>query len=99
MEHRAVPAPDPVSLRLVDTPGDSVHLEVVGGYIEKPRRRKPPIHKAIIDALKEENALTREHLRARLSVKNTRLGEALSLLEEERKIERCQGGWRLVLSP
>jgi hypothetical protein len=97
MEHRAAAAPDPVSLCLVDTQEDRVHLEVVGGYTEKQKRKKPPIRQAILEALRGGEAVGREQLRARLSVKNERLGEALVLLEKERKIERNPRGWRLVL--
>lgn len=98
MEHRAAAAPDPVSLRLVDTREDRVHLEVVGGYTEKQKSKKPPIRQAILEALHGEEAIGREQLRARLSVKNERLGEALGLLEKEGKIERSHRGWRLVQS-
>jgi hypothetical protein len=96
MEHRAAPAPDPVSLRLVDAGEGTVHLEVVAGYTERPNPEKPPLREAILQALSQKETLTRAELREYLGVKNERLGQAIAGLENEGLIERGPKGWRLV---
>ena len=96
MEHRAAASPDSVCLRLVDTDEQKVHLEVVAGYSEKSREKKRPIKESLLQTLRETQPMTREQLRATLSVKNERLGEVLSLLEKEGLIERTSRGWRLA---
>lgn len=95
MEHRAAPAPDPVSLRLVDTDEERVHLEVVAGYSDK-RNGEPPLKEAVLEALGANQVMTRAQLRARLSVKNERLGEVLLTLETQGRIERGARGWHLA---
>ena len=98
MEHRAAAAPDPVFVRLAHADQERVHLEVLAGHVDKSHQGRPPITEALVCALAEEQPLTREQLRSRLSVRNERLGEALTALERDGRIERGSEGWRLVSS-
>ncbi|SRR6266540_1946292 len=94
MEHRAVAAPDPVCLRMTRDGESFAHLEVVSGSTEEPGE-STSLRDAILETL-QGCELTREALRAKLSVKNSRLGEALASLMEEGRIERGLRGWRLA---
>jgi hypothetical protein len=92
IEHRSASAPEPVALRLVGDDG-AAHLELV--------ERAPgdtlaaeSIEERILDALAAQEPLTRSALREQLSVKNERLGPALSALEERGAIERRPVGWQ-----
>jgi hypothetical protein len=99
VEHRAARAPDPVFVRLAHADEERVHLEVVPGYVQKRCQGRPSITEGILGALAEEQPLTREQLRSRLSVRNERLGGALAALERDGQIERGPEGWRVVSSP
>jgi hypothetical protein len=94
MEHRAAPAPEPVSLTLLNTDEEAIHLEVVAGYKEKhdPETRLCATLLAALAAA--PSGLTRTELRDKLRVKNTRLGQALRRLEADGRVARLANGWR-----
>jgi hypothetical protein len=96
MEHRSARAPEPVVLELVSADPASIHLEV--SRLEPGPRAAGKVHleDAILLALGESPAMTRTKLRARLSVNNQRLGEALARLERDGKVRRGPDGWRRV---
>jgi hypothetical protein len=96
MEHRAAAAPEPVTLELVTTREDAIHLAVRGPgaeSIDGPCR----LEEEILRALGETAALTRTRLRERLSVNNDRLGRTLLKLEREGKVRRGGGGWSRII--
>lgn len=95
MEHRAAAAPDPVFVRLAHGDEERVHLEVVPGRVEKRGQARPSVTEALLGTLAQEQPITREQLRSRLSLRNERLGEALAALERDGRIERGPAGWRL----
>jgi hypothetical protein len=96
MEHRAAASPDPVNLRLVTTDEATIHLEVVGAVDGERLARDHELQSAVLAALSEASVLTRGQLRERLAVKNERLGRVLTLLEQERAIERTDQGWQVT---
>jgi hypothetical protein len=98
MEHRAAAAPEPVALELVSSDPTRIHLEVITLVPAPKGQGKVPLEDAILVALQDMPALTRARLRERLSVNNERLGEVLTQLELEGKIERGPDGWRRVAS-
>lgn len=85
VEHRGAPAPPPFGLALVGD--DDTHLELAsepvdhdGGSIA-PEHRSSELDSAIVAALAEASQpLQRAELRARLHVRNERLGDALARL-------------------
>lgn len=90
-EHRAAPAPPPVSLQLVATDADQTHLEV----IDEPRDRTGHgLEEQVLDVVAPGMVLTRTQLRDHLGVKNERLGQALETLERTRRLCRTPSGWR-----
>jgi hypothetical protein len=93
IEHRAAASPDPIGLRLVASE-NGPHLEVVEGALEGDGEEgRRPLDTAILDAL-NAGPRTRGALRAELGVKNERLGEVLSRLEANGRIQRARDGWR-----
>lgn len=96
IEHRSAPAPEPVTLRLVDDDEDRVHLETQG---TPPARDERYLDRMVLDLLAGEAPLSRSQLRERLRVKNERLGSALVDLERQARIVRAPDGWRLVTEP
>ena len=97
MEHRSSPAPQPVSLQLVDTDQQTIHLEVVSGYQEE-NEAEDSLEEAVIAQLTKERGVTRTELRSRLRVKNERLGKVLEKLQRENHIAHHADGWRLSFS-
>jgi len=98
MEHRAAAAPEPVALDLVTADSTRIHLEVTTQPPPPRAQSKARIDEAILLALQEAPAMTRSRLRDKLAVNNERLGEVLTQLEREGKIERGPDGWRRVAS-
>ncbi|MGE0866286.1 MAG: AAA family ATPase [Vicinamibacterales bacterium] len=90
-EHRAAPAPPPVSLQLVTTNADQAHLEVVA---ELHDQKRCSLHDQVLHLLTPGVVLTRARLRDRLGVKNERLGQALESLEQTGRLCRTPAGWR-----
>jgi hypothetical protein len=90
-EHRAAPAPPPVSLQLVATDAGQTHLEVIAALHDPPRRS---LHDQVLDLLAPGVVLTRSKLRDTLGVRNERLGEALEALERTGRLRRTATGWR-----
>jgi len=90
VEHRSAPAPEPMSLRLVDD-DEGVRLRL--GGTERPSL---PLTEAVRTALRAaDGPRTRAALRAQLAVNNARLGQALTELEARGLAERGPKGWSL----
>ncbi len=96
VEHRAAPAPDPIGLALVDD-GD-VHLQLAG--VDPVSGPAPEADDArtlddlVLCALVQAGApVARAELRARLRVRNERLGEALARLAAAGAIHRDGDRW------
>jgi len=90
-EHRAAPAAPPVSLQLVATDAETIHLEVVAELHDQQRRG---LQDQVLDLLVAGVVLTRAKLRDSLGVKNERLGEALESLEQTGRLRRTPTGWQ-----
>ena len=90
-EHRAAAASPPVSLELVATDPETIHLEVVAALHEEQRHA---LQERLLTALPQGTALTRAKLREMLSVKNERLGDALEALERIGQLSRTRSGWK-----
>ena len=84
VEHRGAPAPEPFTLALAA--GDDVHLEVAiadgdDGVANGGARDAVGLDQAILETLAKEPApVARAELRARLHVRNERIGEARARL-------------------
>jgi len=101
MEHRAAPASKPVSLKLVTTDPQAIHLLVVGTATapqhesgEHGSEAAADLPRSVLDVLGQVPALTRNELRSRLGVKNERLGRVLIELTQQGKVERTSAGWQ-----
>jgi RecA-family ATPase len=92
-EHRAAPAAAPVSLDLVATNAETIHLEVVAELREEKRRG---LEEQVLDLLPQGTVLTRAKLRDCLAVQNERLGMALESLEQAGRLCRTPAGWQRV---
>ncbi|MFQ5493791.1 MAG: AAA family ATPase [Phycisphaerae bacterium] len=93
MEHRAAAAPEPVALDLVNGDPGRLHLQV----LDRPptARHDEALKQRILDALADTPIASRTQLRARLQVKNERLGRALERLREQGRLLHAAAGWRL----
>ncbi|HJW75088.1 MAG TPA: AAA family ATPase [Thermoleophilia bacterium] len=93
-EHRAAPAIEPVSVKLVtNRDGSCPRLAVVGE--PEPQGPQPTLLSRLLGALERSDApLTRTALRQLLEVNNQRLGDALAHLERSGHILRGADGWR-----
>lgn len=92
LEHRSHPAADPFALKLVSrADGSATHLEIAGDHTPTA----PPSLEALTQSelAAAGAALTREQLRARLKVKNQRLGDALETLQRAGRITKTPQGW------
>jgi hypothetical protein len=97
VEHRSAPAPEPITLALA---GDTdPHLDVVtastrdgDGPVSPPDR--PSLEHAVLSALAAA-PLARLDLRARLRVRNERLGEALTRLAQLGAVRRVGDRWEI----
>lgn len=99
-EHRGAPAPEPLALSLEGD--DDIHLDVVptsdevqpGDTSNGAHRDGPALDQAVLTALANARSpLPRAELRARLRVRNERLGEALSRLAQRSAIQRFGDRW------
>jgi hypothetical protein len=89
VEHRAAAAPDPMLLRLVGGTKEPVRLEI-DGQDSLP----PPLAEKIRDELRHAAApLSRNALRQKLRVNNSRLAEGLRSLEQRGLAKRQPKGW------
>lgn len=95
VEHRAAPAPEPVSLELVAEDEESLHLEISGPVVPGKERRGRDVEAAVLELLQERGPLNRTQLRHTLGVRNERLGKALESLEERGLLVRTHGGWNI----
>jgi AAA domain-containing protein len=94
-EHRAAPAPPPVSLHLIDNDPHRTHLAVVAeARAEGPDQQRRSLHDQVLELLAPGVVLTRTKLRDTLGVKNQRLGEVLESLEQSGRLQRTASGWR-----
>ncbi len=103
VEHRSAPAPDPITLVLnADT---DVHLEVVPAGIDDAADADTAdtdtitaanLDHAILQTLAQlPKPVTRAELRARLRVRNERLGEALARLVDAGSLRRAGDRFRI----
>ncbi len=90
-EHRAAPAPPPVSLQLIDNDPHQTHLAVVA---DGPDQQRRSLHEQVLELLTPGVVLTRAKLRDKLGVKNQRLGDVLESLERSGRLQRTPTGWR-----
>ncbi len=96
-EHRAAPSPEPMVLELItDDDGDIPHLEIKDNrQSETLDASKGTLSDELLNVLAEAgHPLSRTTLRARLRVKNQRLGNALANLERKNLILRTPQGWQ-----
>jgi len=93
VEHRAAAAPDPLTLRLIATPGGDAYLAAVEA--DQERDRGPTgLEQAIVSTLAAAGEpLGRTALRDKMHVRNERLGEALTLLASRGTIVRVGDRW------
>jgi hypothetical protein len=100
IEHRAAPAPPPLTLSLVTGDGSAPHLELREALAQvntAPEQRGSELEAAILRALAGAPApVSRAHLRATLRVRNETLGDALSHLTDAGQLTRHGDRWALV---
>lgn len=95
VEHRAAPAPDPIGLSLEGD--EDVHLEVVTTSEPSATTNDSdtrPLEMSVVAALTSA-PLTRADLRARLRVRNERLGDVLTDLASAGVIRRVADRWAI----
>lgn len=92
-EHRGAAPTEPIALALVGD--EDIHLEVTTASTgEAPAADAPSLDEAVVDALvRNAGPLTRAELRARLRVRNERLGEALVRLAGTGAVRRRGERW------
>lgn len=96
VEHRSAPAPDPMTFDLVTGKDGTARLSVSDADAENRGEIVGDLADAALDEIgKATEPITRSALRARLGVRNERLGRILSSLERNRRIERTNGGWSI----
>jgi hypothetical protein len=102
IEHRAAPAPDPLTLALAQgAGGEAPHLEIMAGRgvdasssPGAPSCAEPPLDEVVLRLLGEATApKSRAELRAALHVRNERLGDALERLSAAGVIQRQGDRW------
>jgi len=103
IEHRAAPAPEPLGLVLAGDDPD-VHLEIVEpteSAIDSPTVAPvapPPLDTLVLAALAEAaEPVPRAELRARLRVRNERLGEVLTRLAHAGTVTRVGDCWGIPI--
>lgn len=97
VEHRGAPAPEPFALALAGE--DAVHLELIttsdrDDGAAAPDDSLPSLEQAVLAVLTTE-PLARADLRARLRVRNERLGETLTRLAAIGAVCRVGDAWAL----
>ena len=96
VEHRSAKAPEPLSLSLVTESGGTARLIVSELGPGEEREVAGDLAAATIDEIERAaEPVTRSALRARLGVRNERIGRILKALERKGSIERTNGGWSL----
>lgn len=96
VEHRGAPAPDPIALTL--TGDDDVRLEIDAADRGAAGEDgdSPTLDHLVLAALAQADApLTRPELRARVHVRNERLGEALARLAAAGAVLRLGDRWAI----
>lgn len=93
-EHRAAPAPPPVSLQLVANDPQQTHLAVVDDGAGVREQKRHSLHDQVLELLAPGVVLTRAKLRDKLGVKNERLGDVLESLVRTGRLQRTPSGWR-----
>lgn len=98
-EHRGAAAPDPIAVMLAGEHEDA-HLELEpDGEADLPTDDAPdalPLEQLVVDALTSAEApLTRPQLRARVRVRNERLGPILARLAATGSIRRLGDRWAI----
>ena len=96
VEHRGAPAPEPLGLVLAGD--DDVHLEIAqppeAATDAGSAHDEPPLDAAVLAALAQANGpLARAELRARLRVRNERLGVVLTRLADAGIVHRVGDRW------
>jgi hypothetical protein len=90
-EHRAAPAAPSVCLNLAADNAVTAHLEVVA---ELNNEKRHDLQEQVLALLTPDAVLTRATIRSTLSVKNQRLGQTLTSLEQAGRIRRTSAGWQ-----
>jgi len=98
LEHRAAPAPAPLSLALRSLPdGTATHLALHADTALDPDASL--LERTLALMRHSTSPLPRTALRARLKVNNQRLGEALEQLAQRGDIMRTPKGWHALPQP
>lgn len=99
VEHRGAPAPEPIGLALAGE--DDVHLEILATQSAtdtSAQSDEPPLEQAVLTALSQADApLARAELRARLRVRNERLGGVLARLAAAGIVRRVGDRWAVPI--
>jgi hypothetical protein len=100
LEHRSAQARPPLPLKLVAGPADAVYLEpVVDGVTVDAGAgdaAPTPLGDRVLHAVRgAATPLSRVALRNLLRINNTKLGDALSVLEREGRLARTEAGWSI----
>jgi hypothetical protein len=91
VEHRAAPAPEPVRIGLNADDEAAVHV-----VIEQTPPTTPDLGDRIVDLLgSTKGALCRASIRHKVGARNKTVGETLTVLLEEGRIEKTGAGYRL----
>lgn len=93
-EHRALPSPAPVAIELSAHP--QPHLSVLGEAEQPEQPHADPLADRILATLLGA-PMTRTDLRAALSVRNERLGQALADLEAAGRLHRQDGRFAVIV--
>ena len=99
VEHRAAPAPPPISLHLAapehaaDPGAAAAHLQVLPGPAAPPE--PSPLADRILAALHHDRPTPHRTLRASLRVRDQTLSDALRALEAAGRLARTAHGWSL----
>jgi hypothetical protein len=98
IEHRGAPAPDPLGLTL--RADDDVHLELIDAAETSPEPNDDALRDGALDqvvlAALAPAPLARADLRAKLRVRNERLGATLTRLTQAGKLRRAGDQWAIV---
>lgn len=101
IEHRAARAPDPLLLELAGGDGDgNPHLRITDKNAPAEHASASELAQAVVTTLTSAGEpLGRTVLRAKLRVRNERLGDALAMLESSGAIVRRGDRWAVPASP
>jgi hypothetical protein len=99
VEHRAAAAPEPFRLILAEQPAP--HLDVLDddGTAPDPRGANLLAERVLELLRRNDGALSRDHIRAELKVRNATLGQALARLRAQRLIKRGAAGFAALEHP